>query len=49
MDETDHRILRELQRNGRLSNTELAERVNLSPALLAPPAQSGKNRRYSRL
>lgn len=32
MDEIDHRILRELQRNGRLSNAELAERVNLSPS-----------------
>ncbi len=32
MDDTDRRILRELQRNGRLSNAELAERVNLSPS-----------------
>lgn len=32
MDKTDHRILRELQKDGRLSNAELAERVNLSPS-----------------
>jgi len=32
MDETDRRILREMQHNGRLSNAELAERVNLSPS-----------------
>jgi len=32
MDEKDQQILRELQRNGRLSNAELAERVNLSPS-----------------
>ncbi len=32
MDEKDLRILRELQQNGRLSNAELAERVNLSPS-----------------
>lgn len=31
-DEIDRRILRELQRDGRLSNVALAERVNLSPS-----------------
>jgi len=32
MDSTDRRIIRELQKDGRLSNQELAERVNLSPS-----------------
>ena len=32
MDITDRKILRELQANGRLTNQELAERVNLSPS-----------------
>lgn len=32
MDETDKKIIKELQRNGRLSNEELAKRVNLSPS-----------------
>lgn len=32
MDAKDHQIIRELQRDGRLSNHELAERVNLSPS-----------------
>ncbi len=32
MDKTDQKIVRELQANGRLSNQELAERVNLSPS-----------------
>jgi len=32
LDRTDLRILRELQRDGRLTNVELAERVNLSPS-----------------
>lgn len=31
MDRTDRRILQILQRNGRISNVELAKRVNLSP------------------
>jgi Lrp/AsnC family leucine-responsive transcriptional regulator len=31
LDRTDLKILRELQANGRLSNTELARRINLSP------------------
>jgi Lrp/AsnC family transcriptional regulator, leucine-responsive regulatory protein len=31
-DSIDHRILRELQDNGRLTNVELAERVGLSPS-----------------
>jgi Lrp/AsnC family leucine-responsive transcriptional regulator len=30
MDEIDRKILRELRRNGRITNTELAERVGLS-------------------
>ena len=30
LDETDRRILRELRRDGRLSNTRLAEKVGLS-------------------
>lgn len=32
MDEKDLQILKELQKDGRLSNAELAERVNLSPS-----------------
>jgi Lrp/AsnC family leucine-responsive transcriptional regulator len=32
LDNTDHSILRVLQRNGRISNAELAERVGLSPS-----------------
>ncbi|HEY2603377.1 MAG TPA: Lrp/AsnC family transcriptional regulator [Thermoleophilaceae bacterium] len=32
MDSVDRRILAELQRDGRVSNVELAERVNLSPS-----------------
>ena len=32
MDETDKKILRELQQNGRLTNEELARKVNLSPS-----------------
>jgi Lrp/AsnC family leucine-responsive transcriptional regulator len=32
LDGTDHSILRVLQRNGRISNAELAERVGLSPS-----------------
>jgi Lrp/AsnC family transcriptional regulator, leucine-responsive regulatory protein len=32
MDAVDRKILAELQRDGRLSNVELAERVNLSPS-----------------
>lgn len=32
LDEIDRRILRELQRNGRLQNIELAKRVGLSPS-----------------
>lgn len=32
LDETDRRILRELQQNGRLQNIELAKRVGLSPS-----------------
>ncbi|MFC6671203.1 Lrp/AsnC family transcriptional regulator [Marinobacterium aestuariivivens] len=32
LDKTDRRMLRELQRNGRISNQELAERTSLSPA-----------------
>ena len=32
MDETDRRILRELQRDGRLTHQELSERVGLSPS-----------------
>jgi len=32
MDKIDQHIIRELQRNGRLTNNELAERVNLSPS-----------------
>ena len=30
LDQIDRRILRELQANGRLTNTELSERVHLS-------------------
>ncbi len=32
MDTKDRQIIRELQQNGRLTNNELAERVNLSPS-----------------
>ena len=32
LDETDRRILRALQRRGRMSNTELSEQVHLSPS-----------------
>lgn len=32
LDEIDHRILSELQRDGRLSNQDLADRVGLSPS-----------------
>jgi len=32
MDSTDRKILRELQENGRLTNQDLAARVNLSPS-----------------
>jgi len=32
MDRTDRRLLRELQRNGRITNNELAEKVHLSPS-----------------
>jgi DNA-binding Lrp family transcriptional regulator len=32
MDDKDRQIIRELQRNGRLTNQELAEKVNLSPS-----------------
>ncbi len=32
LDDTDRRILRVLQKEGRISNAELSERVNLSPS-----------------
>ncbi|MEB2401356.1 Lrp/AsnC family transcriptional regulator [Parapusillimonas granuli] len=32
LDKTDRRILMELQRNGRISNQDLADRVSLSPS-----------------
>ena len=32
IDETDRRILRVLQRDGRITNADLSERVNLSPS-----------------
>lgn len=32
MDSKDRQIIRELQKNGRLTNQELAEKVNLSPS-----------------
>lgn len=32
MDQIDHRILHELRRDGRIANTQLAERVGLSPS-----------------
>lgn len=41
LDDTDRRILRVLQREGRISNAELAERVNLS--------QSACHRRVGRM
>jgi Lrp/AsnC family leucine-responsive transcriptional regulator len=32
IDDTDRRILRRLQKSGRLSNSDLAEQINLSPS-----------------
>ena len=32
LDDTDRRLLRALQADGRISNAELAERCNLSPS-----------------
>jgi len=32
LDDTDRRILRVLQKEGRISNAELSDRVNLSPS-----------------
>ena len=32
IDDTDHRILRALSRNGRISNLDLADRIGLSPS-----------------
>jgi Lrp/AsnC family transcriptional regulator, leucine-responsive regulatory protein len=32
IDETDHRILRALSRNGRISNLDLADRIGMSPS-----------------
>ena len=32
LDSTDRRILTVLQKNGRISNAELSERINLSPS-----------------
>lgn len=32
MDQTDRKIIQELQKNGRLTNQELATRINLSPS-----------------
>ena len=32
IDQTDGKILRELERDGRISNLELAERIGLSPS-----------------
>ena len=32
LDSTDQRILRVLQKNGRISNAELSDRINLSPS-----------------
>ncbi|TXR53874.1 Lrp/AsnC family transcriptional regulator [Reinekea thalattae] len=32
MDKTDKKILKQLQQDGRLTNAELAERINVSPA-----------------
>jgi len=32
LDQTDHRILRELQRDGRLTHQELSDRIGLSPS-----------------
>ena len=45
LDAIDRRILAILQENGRLSNQEIAERVNLSPAVpAADPAARGDRR-----
>lgn len=50
LDETDSRILSELQRDGRLTLQELSERVNLSPSPCARRVknleQTGVIRRY---
>ena len=40
LDKIDHKILRELQQDGRISNTELARRINLSAS---PCAERVKN------
>jgi Lrp/AsnC family leucine-responsive transcriptional regulator len=39
LDETDHRLLRELQENGRLSLAELGRRINLSSPAVAERLQ----------
>ena len=39
LDRLDKRILREIQRDGTITNLELAERIGLSPS----PARDGSN------
>ena len=41
MDIIDRKIIRELQNNARLSNQELAEKVNLSPSPCLPTINNG--------
>lgn len=48
LDRTDIRILAELQRDGRLSNQELADRVSLSPSPACAGCDGWKRRASSR-
>ncbi len=48
LDETDRRILAVLQKQGRISNAELSERVNLSPSACHRRVQQLEARGYIR-
>jgi DNA-binding Lrp family transcriptional regulator len=48
LDGIDHRILRELQRDGRISNLALAEKVGLSPSATLRRVQELERRRVIR-
>jgi len=48
LDEIDRRILRSLQRNGRMSNAELSEDVNLSPSACHRRVQRMEKQGYIR-
>src|ERR1700743_3887200 len=47
-DKTDRAILAELQRNGRIANVDLAEKVNLSPLVVSAPDQGAGGQRGDR-